>query len=493
MDDKRLGKHVEPTRYLSTLRRGWLWLLIGALAGLFAAGGYTSTRTPQYTATSSVFFSVAGGDSSTQLLQGSTFSQNQVRSYALLATMPVVLQPVIDDLGLTSSTAQLAAQINTTTPPETVVLEISVTDPDPNRAAAVANAVTTQLSETVASLSSDDTPGTPADPAALKVKATTVAAAGVPTKPSSPNWPRNLALGFFGGMALAAGFVVLRELLNTKVKTEADVARVDPDMAVLGLVSHDPGVKKHPVLDIGDRGGRAESLRRLRSNLEYLNYDGRLRSLVITSALPNEGKTMVSVNLALTMAESQRVVLIDADLRNPSVGDLLGLEGSVGLSTVLSGQISAADAIQGWGRGRLDVITAGQIPPNPSELLGSQAMAKLLESLLGEGGYDIVLLDTAPILPVSDSTVLSKFADGAIVVASAKVATRHQLGQALRAFSRSGARILGVVLNQTHETHDGYYYGSYGQSPSTVGDVVAPPAPAGDSSAIQPPTSSRIP
>jgi len=456
---------VQPTRYLEVVRRGWAWILLGAICGLAASGLYSSTKTPLYTATTSVFFSVSGGDSVTQLLQGSTFSQNQVSSYALLVKQPAVLQPVIDQLKLPTSPSQLAAQITTASAPDTVILNISVSTAQAKQSADVANAVGAQLGKTVATLSAGTQPGA----AGLTVKATTVATAAVPSKPSSPKLSRNLAAGLVGGLGLGIAFVLMRELLNTKVRAEEDVKRVDDDVSVLGVIGHDPSVKKQAILPPGDRGARAESLRRLQSNLEYLNYEGRLRTLVVTSPLPNEGKTITTGNLALTMAESQRVLLIDADLRNPSVAQMFGIDGSIGLSTILSGRVSIEDAIQHWGRGRLDIIPAGHIPPNPSQLLGSTGMADMLSMLTAAGKYDLVLMDTAPILPVSDSTVLSKYSDGAIIIVNAKSTTRSQLAEALRSFARSGARTLGVVLNNADGVTSGYYYGSYGQEPGTKG------------------------
>ncbi|MGV1037911.1 MAG: polysaccharide biosynthesis tyrosine autokinase [Candidatus Nanopelagicales bacterium] len=447
---------MKPLGYLSLLIRGWVWIVLGAVICLILAGAYTWTKTPLYTASTSVFFSVSGGDSVTQLLEGSTFAQNQVTSYALLVEQPVVLQPVIDQLKLNESPKQLSAQIATVTAPETVVLKILVSDPSAQAAADIANAVTTQLAKTVSSLSSGAHGSASQTGGPLTVKATTVAPATVPQSPSSPDWIRNLLAGLLGGAFIGAAYVVLREILSTRVRTEDDVTRVSRDVPVLGTVAQDSNARRQPVLLPGDRGARAEALRLLRSNLEFVNYSGQIRSVTVTSALPNEGKTITATNLALSMSEGQRVILIDADLRNPSVAAMLDIDGSVGLSGLLSGKVNLSSAITRWGRTKLDVIPAGHRPPNPSELVGSEAMSELIRALLEDKGYDLVVLDTAPVLPVSDATVLARLSDGAIVVVSAKVATREKLGLALRTLSRSGSRVLGVVLNQTAKTHGGY-------------------------------------
>lgn len=449
---------MEPARFLNVLRRGWWVIAISGIVAGLAAFAYASTQTPLYKAKTSMYFSVVGGDSVTQMLQGSTFAQNQVRSFALLAYMPTVLDPVIDSLNLNMSASQLASTVSTYTPADTVLLDIMVTNPSPDTAAATANAIADQLALTVASLSAS----APAGGSKLAVEARTVAKAQPPKYPVSPNKRKLTAMGIIAGMALGFGAILLRELLNTKVRTEADLREVT-DATLLGVIGYDSTASRKPLILATDRSPRAEEMRRLRSNLEYLNYEGRLRSIVVTSALPSEGKTLMSTNLAIAMAASAQVLLIDADLRSPSVGEILGLDESLGLSAVLSGQSSFDEVKYQWRAGNLTVLTAGAIPPNPSQLLSSSAMSELLESLVER--YDLVILDSAPILPVSDSTVLSKMADGALVIVNARKTTRHQLREALRTFGRSGARTLGVILNQAVTDKATAGYGTYGRVP----------------------------
>lgn len=446
---------MDPSRYLLILRKGWPAILATALVGVVVAGIYGSLATPRYRATTSVFFAVVGGDSVSQLLQGSTFSQNQVRTYALLATMPAVLDHVIDDLDLETTPKALARTVTTDVPPDTVVLNIAVTSESPETAASVANAVARRLGELVTELSAERGGGG----AGLQVQATTVASATPPAFPFSPNTRKNMALGLLLGIFLGCAMAVLREVLNVKVRSEEDLHRVT-DAPVLGLIGFDASAAKRPMLEVNDRSQRAEAMRRFRTNLEFLNYQGRVRSFVITSSLPGEGKTTTAANLALSLSETQRVLLIDGDLRHPSAADLLGVDGSIGLSSVLSGRIPVKDAIQPWRRGRFDFLAAGRIPPNPGELLGSTAMANLLSSLQEQ--YDVVIIDSAPVLPVSDSAVLSRLTGGAIIVVNARRTTRSQLAECLRTFSRSGAHTLGVVLNQA-SVHALGYYGTYGQ------------------------------
>lgn len=439
--------------YLSAVRRGWLVIVISTVALTALAAVYTVRATPQYLATSSMFFSVVGGDSVTQLLQGSTFTQNQVRSYALLAETPAVLGPVVESLDLDTTPEQLAFQVSTESPADTVVLDIQVIDSDPEEAARIANSISSQLAVEVARLST----GPSAGANALAVKATTIAEATVPTKPTSPSWSKNLVLGFLAGAALGCAIAILRELFDTRVRSE-DVARTITDVPVVGAISDDPDVAKNAIALTTGGGARGEEFRRLRSNLDFLNVDNQIHSVVITSPAPNEGKSLIAVNLAAAMAQDRKVILVDADLRNPTVASLTGLENAVGLSTVLSGRISVASATQRWGRSSLDVLTAGETPPNPAEMLNSEAMSHLLHYLVTH--YDVVLFDSAPILPVSDSTILAQKSDGAIVVVNARHTTKHALGQAMNHLEKAGATCLGIVMNQTEATTS-RYYGTY--------------------------------
>jgi succinoglycan biosynthesis transport protein ExoP len=177
---------------------------------------------------------------------------------------------------------------------------------------------------------------------------------------------------------------------------------------------------------------------------------------VITSSIPGEGKSTIALNLAVSLADTgARIILVDADLRRPSMANYVGIEGGVGLTTVLIGRADVADVVQPLGNTTLDLLPAGQIPPNPSELLGSPAMATLLARL--EEAYDMVLLDSAPLLPVTDAAVLSKLASGALLVVSADQIHRAQLQQTLRSLEIAGAHLYGIVLNKVDKVKGGPY------------------------------------
>jgi succinoglycan biosynthesis transport protein ExoP len=229
-------------------------------------------------------------------------------------------------------------------------------------------------------------------------------------------------------------------------------------------------------------GSPAESFRQLRTNLQFLRIPGDLGGgykgahvVAVTSSVSDEGKSTVAANLAQALAETgARVLLLDADLRRPTVADIMHIEGSVGLTTVLVDQAVVADVVQEWGTAGLHVLPSGSVPPNPAELLGSPAMRRLMADLRSD--YDYVLLDTAPVLPVADASVLSALVDGMVVVARAGRVRRRQLAQTQQDLGQVSATVLGVVLNGVRREEETYSY---------RGDRAAPVAVTSESPAAR--------
>jgi capsular exopolysaccharide synthesis family protein len=456
---------VELSDYLDILRRRWLGVVIITLTTLALASAVTLALPKKYTATTRLFIAVAGVQSGTDLAQGSSFAEKQMASYAEVAISPKVLAPVIEQLGLDTTPKELSDSVEATVPANTVILEISADDLDPTRAAQIANAVGLELAKVTVELSPKKEDGTEA------VKATPFALAEVPDTASSPNILLNLGAGLILGLSLGLGVAVLRHVLDTKVRNEDDV-RTLTGSPILGVVAYDSDVSSHPMI-LRDQplAAPSEAVRRLRTNLQFIDLANRPRSIVISSSIPAEGKSTIALNLALSLADSgSRVILVDADLRRPSIAEYVGIEGGVGLTTVLIGRAEVEDVVQPLGKTSLDLLPAGQIPPNPSELLGSMAMAELLEQL--SGSYDMVLLDSPPLLPVTDAVVLSNLAGGALVVVGADRIHRPQLQQSLESLETAGAHVFGIVLNKiARREAAAYAYGYGSEYPSAIREV----------------------
>ncbi len=366
----------------------------------------------------------------------------------------------------------LAARVSGSSPLDTVLIDVRVVDDSPERAARLAGAVAASLVDVVTDLES------PASGEPSSVRLSVVESALVPTSPVSPTPVLNALLGLVLGLGLAVGAVVAWDALDTRVRSAEHASEALGAPLLTAMQASDDMGSRWMVSDETGFSSQAEALRRLRTNLQFLEVGSGRRSYVVTSSVAGEGKTTVSVNLALTLAAAgMKVVLVDADLRRPRVADYLGTEGSVGLTTVLIGRAGVRDVVQPWGpHGGVDFIASGDVPPNPSELLGSAAMETLLRRL--EASYDVVLVDSPPSLPVTDPAILAAMCTGAIVVVSAGIARRDQLGVVRQSLHAAGATVLGVVANRLKASNGSY--GGYGTYAQEYGSSQAPlPRPRG--------------
>lgn len=452
--------------FIRVVRLRWLAIVAFIVIGLALASAYTFLQTPLYKAKSQLFVSVKAGASALDASQGNAFAEKRVLSYVSLATSPKVLDAVARDLDLSGGAEDLVEKITATTPSQTVLIEISATDPDPGLAARIANSCAEQLIKAVNEVEDVDV-----------VRLNVFQEAAAPDAPSSPRVRLNLALGMFLGLLVGFGYVLLRQALDTGIRTQADVRRA-VKAGVLGTFPFDASVKDEPVVVQGDVfSPRAESFRQLRTNLRFTNVAGGAQTVVVSSSVPGEGKTLIAMNLAIMLAESgTRVLLVDADLRRPRVAEYLGLEGSVGLSGVLSHSVALEDAIQKWGPdGALHVLASESTAPNPSGLLGSPNMEKLIARF--ETDYEVVVIDTPPLLPVTDPAILGAKASGVLLVVSADGrTTRADVSQAVANLEAVGAQLLGVVVNQIDKaalSRSHYEYGresgEFGHSPKSGG------------------------
>jgi capsular exopolysaccharide synthesis family protein len=447
---------VDLRDYLRVLRKRWKLVVACVIVALGAAAAITWTQTPVYQASTQLF--VAARDTSTDvgnLAAGGQFTQQRVQSYADIVNSPAVTQAVADQLNNGLDAQQIANEITASAPLNTVLIDVDVKDTSPARAQAIANAVSDEFATYAEQLE------TPTGATSSPVKVTVVKRADRPNAPVSPRKKLNLALGLLVGLAIGVGGAVLRETLDTTVK-DPEQLQADLDLPVLGAIAYDPDAPKRPLIVQADpRSSRAEAFRQLRTNLQFIDIDTAPRSIVVTSSIPEEGKTTTTINLALVLAQSGvRVLLVEADLRRPKMADYLGIEGAVGLTTVLIGQAEPRDAIQRWGgtADGLDVLPSGLTPPNPSELLGSHGMADLLRTL--EASYDLVVVDAPPLLPVTDAAVLSTITSGALVIARHGRIRREQIARAVSSLRAVDAHIYGVVLSMTPaKGPDSYYYG----------------------------------
>jgi len=281
----------------------------------------------------------------------------------------------------------------------------------------------------------------------------------VPGAPVRPDKAQQVAMAMVMGLMLGIGFAFLQEFLDDRVNTSDDVERLTA-LPTIGTVptigdDHNRVLIGHDALS-----PLTESYRALRTSVQYSSIDRALRTLIVTSAHPGEGKSITSANLGIAMAlQGKTVILVDTDLRRPSIHRLFRLEAEPGLTSVLAGEVTLEEALHETSIEGFRVLTCGPLPPNPPELLNSQAMMDLIEEMKGKA--DVVILDTPPTIPVTDSQVMASKVDGVILVVEAGQTRKHAVKHARDLLDQTHGRLLGVVLNKIEQGSKGYYYHYY--------------------------------
>ncbi|SEP22848.1 Chain length determinant protein [Trujillonella endophytica] len=413
--------------------------MLGLVVGGAAALGWVLVVPPQYTSTVQFFVSTTGSTSAAEVFQGGQFSQERVESYAQLLRGDQLAAVVVDRLDLEETPEELLGRIEVTALPETVLIEVAVTDGSATRAQRIAEVLGDAFTDQVSRLERRSTSGE--DLVAVIVTDT----ADLPSAPSSPKTVRDIGIGLLAGLVLGCVLAVIRARTDRSVR-DPDDARELAEAPVVGLVLKDDTLEKRHVVDRESDGQAAEGFRQLRTNLQFLDVDEPPRVIMITSPSPAEGKTTLVVNLALALADAgRRVAVVEADLRRPKVSRYLGLVSGAGLTNVLAGSAGLEDVLQQYGDGKLTVLAAGPTPPNPGEVLGSSQMAGLLDQLRDTN--DIVLVDAAPVLPVADTSGLAVMMDAVLLSVRYGVTRKRQLRAAAIVLDNVGAKTLGVVLN----------------------------------------------
>lgn len=457
---------LELRDYLRVLHTYWRGIAAIALVVTLLAFGWTFFQKPIYEAESSGHVMAAGAKDLDGALAADELSKSKATVYQSIASTRPVAQAVIDELGLSLAPDELMESIEVEAPLDTSELRITASAGDPAEARNLADAWVKALATQVEQM---ETAGT--ENAQAAVRLVPLAEAALPTAPVSPNVKLTLAIGAVLGLMLGLAYALIRNHLDRRVRS-ADVIEQQFGVPVIGTIPLDKRMQDHrQVVETGaidnnsDRTAHAmsEALRELRTNLSFVDVDNPPKIIAVTSSVPGEGKSSVTANLAVTIAAAgKRVVVVDGDLRRPVVTSMFGLVPGAGVTDVLSGQAELEDVLQVWGHvPNLAVLGAGRVPPNPSELLGSKAMADMLQQL---AAHATVLIDAPPLLPVTDAAILSRIADGAMVVINAGKTSLDEIGKAFGNLAKVDAHILGAILNRVPtQGADAAQYGYYGQ------------------------------
>lgn len=463
---------MELKDYLRIIRAYWRGVVALVLASIGIAAVLSLALPKVYSAQASGFVGYGGanrsvGEASVQ----DNLAKSRAASYVDIARSRATAEDVIRALGLTESPNTLVDNVTVQQPAATVLVKITSRASSPEKAQRLADAWVAALARQVAAIEDPSNSG-------LTLRLVPIEQAALPTAPTSPNTRLNLALGLALGLLLGLGYALLRNQLDRRITT-SDRFDVEFGVAVAGVIPASEHLSKarsargslvaaNAEPSMIDRAP-AEAFRKLRTNLQYMDVDNPPRVIVVTSPLPGDGKSTVAAHLAVALASTgEPTVLIDADLRRPVQADVFGLVEGVGLTEVLIGRVTFEDACQTVGSvPGLRVLGAGSIPPNPSEMLGSRTMKRLLAEL---GASNTVIVDAAPLLPVTDAAVLGAGADGVLIVVSSGKTIDSQLRDALGHLNAVQAHILGAVINRaTRRPGSGYYgdTGYYGYAPTS--------------------------
>jgi capsular exopolysaccharide synthesis family protein len=442
---------LEIKEYLRIFARYWWVIVILTAVGAAIGWGTWQFTDRAYQSTATLFVATQNGTTVTEAYQNNLFSQERVVSYAGLAASEQVAARAVDQLKAPISSEELRSKISAAPVPQTVLLNVSVTDPDPTQAQTYANAVADQLVGLVSELETSRRGGTPAAGAVV------VDEAAFPTSPLGLGMLLRIGLGAAGGLLVGIIIAILAGILDKRVRGREPVENASGSL-VIGALPLDASREKVDVADLAADSLYAERLRELRTNLRFVvpaNGDDSPRVIAVASPGRQEGRTTTAIDLAAALAESGRsVILVDGDLRNPELADRLPLNGPMrdgantrGLSTVLVGENSLGEAVisdVSVGHHTIALLPAGPAAARPGELWASQRAEKLFDELVS--GYDYVVIDTPPLDAYNDAAVVGALSDGALLLAGIRKTTTSALRRAVQSLQAANVAVIGAVV-----------------------------------------------
>lgn len=474
---------MELQDYLRILRPQWWVILLSIMLGVALAYGWSLLQPKVFQADVTGIVQLTSGGGAGDEIVAQNLALSKVISYIEYGTSRAVAERTITELGLDTSPEALVGKIGVVNPDKTPIIKVTAVSSTPEGARDLASTWLTSMVEQIKSVESTTREVSTEIDGKTVVTTETVEplltlvpidSAILPTSPSSPNVRLALGLGALIGLALGIAYAVIRHTLDRRIRSAGKVES-ETGVPVVGTIPVNRGfTDDNRLIPIGSDGndGRdkraaeghstAEALRELRTNLQFMDVDNPPRVIVLTSPVPGDGKSTIAANLAITVALSgQRVVLIDGDLRRPMVSKVFHLPDGGGLTDVLSSRANITDVLHTWsGAKTLQILTAGKIPPNPSEILGSDRMNQLVQWF---AEHALVIIDAPPLLAVTDAAILANRADGAFVVTGVGKTTYEMLNKALTILTRSNSRVMGVILNRVpRRGADSEYYGYRG-------------------------------
>lgn len=426
--------------YVRAIRRSW-WIVL-AVSLIFVVSGAVITQRLQPEAKSTVtFFVRTPAEQVSSANAGDQFSQRRIKSYLQLIQSRRLSELVVAETQLPMTVDEVLGDVTAQSDPDTVLLTATVTDPSADRSLIIAESLSKQFVNMVSEL---ETPaGTTTPMATLLV----TSAASTTPNPLAPRLYVNLGVALFAGLLVGICLAILREALDRTVRDRAVLEELTGS-SVLALVPFESAAKRRPLaIRNGESSTRAESYRYLRTNLGLIGAGSGLQVIVVSSSVAGEGTSTTCVNIAAAIAEAgKKVLVIDGNLRRPRLDEYLHVDGEIGLSNVLTGDmdfdavLQSSDSVPG-----LAILASGEIPANPSALLDQDPLSELMRR--AKSRFDVVIVDSPPLLSVSDAALWARRADGAVLVVRHGGVSRGQVTNAVNALHVVQAPLLGVVMS----------------------------------------------
>jgi capsular exopolysaccharide synthesis family protein len=451
---------VDLVQFLAMLRRRLALILICLIAGVAGGAFFAANAQPVYLAQSRAFLRIPGTQGLGQQIGAFQLIAQVINTYASIATSRANAERIITSLGLDESPADVAGHLNAVVEKQTTIIDIFASASTAAEAQQLSNAALRALTAEVDQLGEGQI-------GAVTVR--TLDTAPLPTAPSSPDKPLDITVGALLGLVVGLAASGILEALDRTVKTSThgDVLFGAP---MLGVVPRRRG--NMLVVRRGVDNSDVEPYKALRTAVRFANPDNPVRTILVTSVNSDDGKTTTAANLAVAIALSGvRVVVVDADLRRAQLAKAFGLDSQVGLTSLFLGEAPLNDALQEWDRD-ISVLASGPLPPNPSEIVGSQLFNQILTSLAGIA--DVVVIDAPPVLPVTDAVAIASQVDGVLIVARHGKTLRNGASETRRRLDGVGANVIGYVLNAVPARDAQSYYADY-----THNTAPRSPAPTG--------------
>ena len=453
---------TEVREYLRVLRR-WYWLVLAIPIVCAGTTAVVSLQLPKtYASTTEALVSpkqVLNNANSNDPSQTPNLDQLVATYVSLVDTDPV--RQRLASSGVPRSAGELRGHILAVRLPNTTLIDVTVTDRDPAVALLAAQNVVPAVNQSLDELQSK-VPGSNQN-SHLDALVPWEVPTDRPASAISPNVTRNVLIALAAGLVLGVGLAFLLERLDTTIRTEADV-RLKLGVPLLGSVFYRPlnrtesrlGQELEIITATQQQDRVSEQYRAIRTSLLFSRIDERLATVVVTSTLPGEAKTTTACNLAVVMAQAgNRVVLVDADFRRPGLQEIFSVQTNAGLSDAIIGNASVEDMLVDTSVDTLRILTTGTSPPNPSEVLGSTAMDRIIEQL--SNLTDVIIFDTPPLAAVTDATVLAALVDGVVLVVEERRTPIQSIKRSIETLAGVGVEPMGVVLNKSNSADQEVY------------------------------------